>query len=393
MSQNTAKNYSRLLEIPSNYSFFLFGPRGVGKTTLLNQALPTDKTLKLDLLDNQLSFKLKTDRTAFKEIISQVGNHIEWIYIDEIQTIPSLLNEIHQLIETNKKLKFALTGSSARQLKTGKANLLAGRAFTLNLYPLTIRELGDDFLLNSVLQFGTLPKIFEFDSDVDKQDFLAAYVNTYLKEEIAAEGIVRRLPAFTNFLQLAAASNGEILSFNNIARDVGINARSISAYYQILEDTLLGFRLLPYHRSIRKKQRGTPKFYFFDPGVVRSLQRLSRIELLPQTIEYGRAFEHLIITEIIRENHYRKADYKFSYFATPHSEIDLIVEKPSGETLLIEIKSSNNIKPKHYKNLKNLLPNFKDSCGIIVSREQYARQITDKVSVCPWQEVVQRVFE
>ncbi|MBU0578743.1 AAA family ATPase [Patescibacteria group bacterium] len=392
MSKNTVKTYRRQLKIPLNYSFFLFGPRGVGKTTLLNHLLPPKKTLRLDLLDNELEYKLSTNKTAFKEIISSLTDAIEWIYIDEIQKIPALLDEVHQTLESNKKIKFALTGSSARKLKAGQANLLAGRAFTLKLYPLSIRELETNFHLSQALQFGTLPKIFEFTNDQDKRAFLAAYVNTYLQEEIVAEGVTRQLQSFKNFLQIAAFNNGEIVSFSNIAQDTGIDARSIKSYYEILEDTLLGFRLYPYKKSIRKKQREKPKFYFFDTGVVRALQGLSSIKLAPKTIEYGKAFEHLLINEILKENHYRKTDFQFSYFTTPNSEVDLIIKKPSGETLLIEIKSTNNIRSKHFTTLKSLLPDIPQSKGIVISREAYKRKTDQNILICPWQNAITEIY-
>ena len=392
MSIITAKNYHRALKLPPNYSFFLFGPRGVGKTTLINQVLPKKNTLTLNLLDNELEYQLSTDKGAFRQILNSLPPHINWVYVDEIQKIPSLLDEIHHNLESNKKINFALTGSSARKLKSGQANLLAGRAFTLNLYPLSITELGADFHLNQALQFGTLPKIFDFDHDLDKRAFLTAYVNTYLTEEIIAEGLARKLHAFKNFLKVAAFNNGEILSFNNIAQDTGVSARSIKSYYEILEDTLLGFRLYPYKKSIRKKQREKPKFYFFDTGIVRALQGLSSIELAPGTTEYGRAFEHFIINEIIRENSYRQADFTLSYFATNHSEVDLIIEKPSGETILIEIKSTSHVRPNHLTTLRSLLPSIPHSRGVVVCRELHKRQAQDNLLICPWQKLISEIF-
>lgn len=391
MSKNAGKKYKRCIKIPENYSFFLFGPRGVGKTTLLDYVLSKDKTVKINLLNNELEHQLSTDKSAFREIINSLSTNIEWVYIDEIQKIPSLLDEIHDIIE-QKKLKFALTGSSARKLKANQANLLAGRAFTLDLYPLSISELKKDFNLKNVLQFGSLPKIFKFDLDSDKRSFLSAYVNTYLKEEILAEGLSRNLHSFRNFLKITAINNGEILSFNNIAQDTGIKVREIKSYYEILEDTLLGFRLYPYKKSIRKKQREKPKFYFFDTGVVRALQGLSSIELHPSTVEYGRAFEHFVINEIIKENSYRKTDFELSYFATAYSEIDLIIEKPSGEVLLIEIKSTDNVRPKHYKTLKIISPNIPNSKSIVVSREKYKRTTDSGILICPWQNLIEEVF-
>jgi len=408
MSKNTAKKYMRELKIPQNYSFFLFGPRGVGKTSLLDEVLPKEKTLKLNLLDNELEYRLSTDKSAFSEILNSLLPNIEWVYIDEIQKIPSLLDEIHNSLEsdtlkgtgtpqgTSKKIKFALTGSSARKLKAGQANLLAGRAFTLDLFPLSIIELEDelknDQKLNEILQFGSLPKVFEFENTQDKRSFLSSYVDTYLKEEVLEEGLTRNLYSFKNFLKIAAANNGEMLSYNNIAQDTGISSRNIKSHYEILEDTLIGFKLYPYKKSIRKKQREKPKFYFFDTGVVRALQGLSSIELHPKTAEYGHFFEHFIINEIIKANSYRKTDYQFSYLSTPHSEIDLIIEKPSGEVILLEIKSTDNVRPKHYKTLELLGGDIANSKSIVVSRDKYRRKTDSGVLICPWKKIIEEVF-
>lgn len=205
-----------------------------------------------------------------ESIVSALPASKTHIIIDDIQKVPKLLDFVHHLIEDTNK-KFILTGSSARKLKHGGANLLAGRAFVYNLHPFTNIEVNDHFQINDFLRWGMLPKIFEYDADDKKQMFLEAYTNTYLKEEVWEEQYIRELDPFRHFLEVAAQGNGNIINFSNIARDVGVGAQIIQKYFSILEDTLLGFFLNSFQHSFRKRLSKSPKFYFFDPGVVRTL--------------------------------------------------------------------------------------------------------------------------
>jgi predicted AAA+ superfamily ATPase len=218
---------------------------------------------------------------------------------------------VHRLIEKTH-ISFALTGSSSIKLKRGAANLLAGRAFVYNLFPLTHWELQESFQLDAALRWGTLPKIFQFNLDEERERFLKAYSLTYLKEEIAVAQLVRNLNPFRNFLEVAAQCNGQILNYSKIARDVGVDTKTVQAYFSILEETLVGFFLPAFHQSVRKRQRVSPKFYFFDPGVKRALARTLQQEIYPRTYEYDQAFEHWVVLEFFRLAHYLDKEWSFS---------------------------------------------------------------------------------
>ncbi len=387
MSDNSGSMFHRFLNIRNNSSFFLFGPRGTGKSTFISGILDPQKTCNLDFLDYELETKVLQDPGFFRKTLESLSEKIEWVFIDEVQKAPFVLNEVHRQIESPKKLKFAMTGSSARKLKRGQANLLAGRALTYTLHPLTTLELKEHFRFDEALLFGTLPKIFSLNLAEEKNDFLRSYAQTYLKEEIQSEGLIRNLPAFRKFLPLAASENGNILSWSNFAQDVGIDVKTIRAYYEILEDTLIGFILPAYHRSLRKRQKTHPKFYFFDTGVRRALANELTIPLLSHTTEYGRAFEHFWITEIYRLNLYQKKDFTLSYLATHDMEIDLVIERPGRGPVFLEIKSSNSIKEKDLKNLQTLTEEVKGSEGICLCSESYRRKV-GSVLVCPWREIL-----
>jgi predicted AAA+ superfamily ATPase len=306
--------------------------------------------------------------------------------IDEVQKYPAILNEVHRQIEKNKKRIFGLTGSSARKLKHGHANLLAGRAFTYTLSPLTSQELGRQFVLNDALRFGTLPGLFQFDNDQYKTEFLNAYARIYLKEEIYAEGFVRKLPQFASFLALIAQENGNVLSLTKLASDIGVDTKTIRSYIEILEDTLLGFLLPAYTKSIRARQKSHPKFYLFDPGVKRALTGTLQGPLLAETSEYGRAYEHFWILEIMRWCSYRRLDFRFSYFSTADVEIDLVVERPSRPTLFIEIKSTTAVKRGSLRALSQLVTGHKDRKGILLCQEPVFRQVGE-VDICPQSQI------
>ena len=235
-------------------------------------------------------------------------------------------------------------GERANRLSFGKygaADLLAGRAFTYNLYPFSHIELGGAFSLDISLSLGSLPGMLALEEVEDRKEYLRSYVKTYLKEEIVAEQVIRQIQPFRDFLEIAAQCNGQIINYSKIARDIGVDDKTVQSYFQILEDTLVGFMLPSFHRSIRKRQREAPKFYFFDPGVKRALDRTLRMELVPQTFAYGKAFEHWVILEAMKMNEYRRLDYQFMYLKTKDdAEIDLIIERPGEKTLLVEIKSS-----------------------------------------------------
>ncbi|HLD22243.1 MAG TPA: AAA family ATPase [Patescibacteria group bacterium] len=381
---------SRLFIPPQNHSFFLFGPRGTGKTTLIKQSLSAEQTYTIDLLDFDTEFRFLNRPQEFSEVLAALPETIQWIFIDEVQKIPKLLDEVHKHIEMNSRFHFALTGSSARKLKRGQANLLAGRAFSYSLFPLTARELGATFDLQQALRFGTLPKIFSFFQDEDKKIFLRSYANTYVQEEVQNEGLVRNLQGFRRFLPIVGKENGNILVLQNIAQEVGLSAMTIRSYFEILEDTLLGFLLPAYRRSIRKRQKTHPKFYLFDTGVKRALAQELHIPLVPGTSEYGKAFEHFFITELLRLNAYAQADFSFSYFATQNIEIDLVIERPGKPLLFIKIKSGEHVNNKELRSLISIVHDTPQSEGICICREPQKRKV-ESVLVCPWQEAAEAI--
>jgi len=243
--------FHRIANISKIQSFFLFGPRGTGKTTFLTNFFKAEESIVLDLLDLELADELISYPNNLRSRLAPYKGKKAWVIIDEVQKAPELLDLVHKLIE-EKQFKFALTGSSARKLKRGAANLLAGRAFIYNLFPLTATELREKFSLEDVLKFGTLPEVYKFENDGDKANFLKAYTQTYLKEEIITEQIVRNLPPFRRFLDVAVHANAHVINYSNIARDINSDPKTVSGYYDILEDTLIGFRLPSYHKSVRK---------------------------------------------------------------------------------------------------------------------------------------------
>jgi uncharacterized protein len=380
----------RILKLPDHHSFFLFGPRGVGKTTLLQERMPKTKTYVIDLLDFDTESRIIQRPKEFSEILAALPDSIEWVVIDEVQKVPFLLDEVHRHIEANSNRFFALTGSSARKLKRGQANLLAGRAFVYHLAPLTSIELGNQFHLDKALAHGTLPKAWTLSSDEERNSFLRAYAGTYLKEEIQNEGFIRQLDGFRRFLPIVGTENGTILSWNNIAQEVGINAKTVRSYFEILEDTLLGSFLPAFHRSIRKRQRTHPKFYLFDAGVKRALAQELHVPLVPGTDAYGRAFEHFWIIELMRMSAYNEADFQFSYFATHDMEIDLVIERPNAPLLFVEIKSAERVRDQALRPLRSVVKSVPGSEGICISREPRKRY-TESILVCPWQEALEAV--
>lgn len=382
--------FPRLLTLPKNRSYFLFGARNTGKSTLV-ELEHEENSLRIDLLDSDEEARFIRDPNELQKIVEKLPDITTHVIIDEIQKAPKLLDIVQMLMRKTKKI-YVMTGSSARKLKQKGANLLAGRAFVYNLYPLSFLELGKHFNLDEALRWGTLPNIFACETDSEKQAFLRAYAHTYLKEEIGLDQVVRSLDPFRRFLEVAAQCNGTILNYANIARDVGVDDKTVKAYYNILEDTLIGFFLDPFHSSFRKRLSLKPKFYFFDTGVVRALARLNPIPLEPQTMAYGVAFEHFIILECIRLSAYFNPEYHFSYLRTPgDAEIDLIVERPGKPLLCIEIKSSKQISPQNIRSFISITKDMPECEAICICNEKYAKKI-EHVSVLPWQDAIRGYF-
>lgn len=377
----------RILKPSLRHSFFLFGPRQTGKSTLLKALLDPQGTLFYDLLKTEEYLRLSSNPVLFREEVLSRGKAITHVVVDEIQRIPILLNEVHHLMEGENPPFFCLSGSSARKLKRTHANLLAGRAWTYHLYPLTHLELQNHFSLEKALDLGTLPSVYLADQEEDARRTLRSYVETYLKEEIEQEALVRNLGSFLRFLTLAGDENGNILNFSNIARETGVSYNTVKEYFRILEDTLVGFMLLPYARATRKRLIKHPKFYFFDTGIHRAMTKRISLPLERKTSDYGRAFEHFMITEVIRLAGYQEMDYQFSFYhSAQHVEVDLIVETPRRKTYAVEIKATENpdstaLRPLH--SFREVCPKAELYCASLAPR----RRVVGGVSVLPWREL------
>ncbi|MGH7798763.1 MAG: ATP-binding protein [Candidatus Binatia bacterium] len=377
--------FDRDIKLPKNNSFFLFGARGTGKTHLLKERFEKLASLYIDLLDPEQNETFNLRPRTLAQRLAALSPDIEWIIIDEIQKAAKLLDIVHQQIES-ARFKFALTGSSARKLRHGSANLLAGRAFVYYLFPLTAREIGEPFSLQTALAWGTLPRVLTLETNEDKRDFLRTYTHTYLQEEITQEQIVRRLDPFRRFLGVASQMSGQIINFSKIGREAGASTVTVQTYFQILEDTLIGTVIEPFHEFVRKRQRGNPKFYLFDTGIQRALSNTLQVELAPQTYAFGTAFEHFVVNEIIRLQSYAKKDYRLSYLRTKDGvEIDLVIERPSLKRALVEIKSTERVADDDLRSLIHLGKDVTNSEAFCLSRDPNAKKI-GAVSCFPWQQ-------
>jgi predicted AAA+ superfamily ATPase len=382
--------FHRLLKLPQEHSLFLFGARNTGKSTLVKEVY-ADSSIIIDLLKKKTEARFARNPDALHEIVMALPEETTHVIIDEVQKNPKLLDVVHGLMgDTNKC--FIMTGSSARKLKQGGANLLAGRAFVYHMYPLSHIELGDTFNLDQALHWGTLPEIFTLDSDEMKKEFLYAYAHTYLKEEIWNEQFIRDLDPFRRFLEVAAQCNGQLINYSNIARDVGVSDKTIKSYYAILEDTLIGFFLEPFHGSFRKRLSHQPKFYLFDTGVTRALAFLTDVKLERKTTAFGNAFEHFIILECIRLSSYHRLHFKFSYLRTQNDvEVDLIVERPGKPLLCIEIKSTEDVFRESISSFISITNDIVGCEAICISNDEYMKKI-EHVVVMPWRVALQKYF-
>lgn len=375
----------RSISLSKSSSFFLFGARGTGKTTLLHEVFTPHTSEFIDLLEPEVEDRFSRNPSELENLVKLLPSQKRWVVIDEIQRAPRLLDVAHRLIDT-VQCNFVLTGSSARKLKRGASNLLAGRAFVYELFPFTARELGDAFSLFDAMQWGTLPKQLQYTNDADRKRFLQAYAQTYLREEIAAEQAVRRLDPFRHFLEVAAQSNGRIVNYSNIARDTGVDTKTVQSYFTILEDTLVGLLLPAYHTSVRKRQNQNPKFYFFDTGVRRALDRTLHVPLAEGTYAFGEAFEHVVLLEIHRLSRYAANDWQLSYLRTKDgAEIDCVIDRPDRPTALVEIKSSRVIRDADVAALNRFAKDMQPCEAFCLSRDPYPK-IIGTVRCHPWME-------
>lgn len=308
------------------------------------------------------------------------------IFIDEVQKAPEMLDEIHLLIEQYKgKLFFVMTGSSVRKLKRSSANLLGGRAWQYFLHPLTHRELGADFSLNKMLSRGSLPPVVRAPAE-DAAKFLEAYTQTYLKEEVLDEALTRNVGAFSRFLEIAADQNGAIVNYSNTARETHVSVKTIQAYYQILEDTLVVFKIPPYIKSARRRLVLHPKYYFFDTGIVQTLIGRAAQPVKEGTTEFGRSFEHFIILEIMRLASYADKNWHFFHWrSAAGAEVDLVIETPEG-VWAIEVKTGSRIESVDLQGLRSFQTDHPHARAVCVSTTDRAYR-AGSFNVIPWKDL------
>jgi len=366
--------YKRTLNIDldGNNAAFLWGPRKVGKTTLLHQRFKGAKFY--DLLDTELKTRLLLQPSILREEV--LAGKPELVIIDEVQKVPSLLDEIHWCLE-NTKTKFIMCGSSARKLRKGAANLLGGRAWRFELFPLTTRETGN-YDLVKILNHGLIPRHF---TEENPDRSLKSYTLDYLEEEIRAEALVRNIPSFARFLEAVALTHGQLVNYSNIARDCGVSSKTVREYYQILTDTLLGHELPPWRKKQKRRLIETAKYYLFDCGVVRALNGFHKIQ--PGTEEFGRSFEHFLIEEIRAFLSYNDKNLPLSFWKTSTGlEVDLIV---GDMELAVEFKAVPQADSRHIKGLLALKEDQKVGRTIIVSLDRQPRRTESGIEIFPWQ--------
>jgi predicted AAA+ superfamily ATPase len=360
------------LPTPPDESFFLWGPRQSGKTTLLRERYPDARWIDL-LRAEEYRRYLQSPELLREEIAAEESRR--FVVIDEVQKVPQLLDEVHWLIE-NRGTHFALCGSSARKVKRGHANLLGGRAVRRELFGLTAGEVGRDWDLTRMLNHGYLPRMYLSERP---RRLLDAYVADYLKEEVAAEGLVRNLPVYSEFLNVAALSDTELVNFSTIARDCGVSSHTIQAYFQILVDTLLG-RWLPAFR-LRPKRRvvASPKFYFSDVGVVNFLARRGQLEAGSEL--YGKAFENWVFHELSAHNSYRETYAEISYWRLASGiEVDFVIDAD----VAIEAKATRKVTADHLRGLRQLAVDHpRIGKRMVVSLEPRPRRTDDGIDVLP----------
>lgn len=373
-------NYKRILDIYSSSerrSVFLFGPRATGKSTLLRSLFPNDVTY--DLLDARVYGKLMRNPSVLEEETCAESLTI----IDEIQKLPQLLDEVHRLI-ANRNQRFILTGSSARKLKRGSANLLAGRARQLFLFPLVSKEI-PNFDLLTFLNSGGLPQVY---GEQDAYDDLRAYVDLYLKEEIQAEALTRNISSFASVLDVLALSNGHEINATSLASDTGVQARTILNFIEIMEDTLIAFRLPVFQKTKKRKPTSRNKFYFFDVGVTNAL--CHRKQILKEGELFGAAFEHFLLLESRAAVSYQRADLPLSFWRTASGfEVDLML----GDEIAIEFKSTHEVADKHLKSLRAFKEEQLARRHIVVSQDERPRKTADGIEILPWQVFLNALWE
>lgn len=375
------KIVKRLLEIdlPARRSAFLWGPRKVGKSYWIAHSLPEERTVVLDFLKTDLFAEYASRPALLRE---RYQDHRGLLVIDEVQKIPAILDEVHWLIE-NRGISFLLTGSSARKLRRGHANLLAGRAWRRTMVPLSYREV-DSLDLERAMVSGLLPPHF---LSADPLEELRAYVADYLKEEIAAEALTQNIPAFSEFLRVAALTSSELLNYVNIARETGVSHKVVRSYVEILEDTLLGSRVPPWKKSRKRRMIQTEKFYLFDVGVANFLTgRQPRIG----TPEFGKSFEHYLLMELKAYQAYRQPELPIHFWRTSTGyEVDFLL---GDKEVALEIKGSSRVHEGDLRSLTALREDGLVKHSLVVCLEKEPRRVTGGVEITPWKLFLDRLW-
>ncbi len=365
------------LNLPHGKSAFLWGPRKVGKTYWISHTL--SGTEIIDLLKTDTLAEYITRPALLRE---RYQNHQGLIVIDEVQKIPPLLDEVHWLIE-NKGLSFLLTGSSARKVRRGQANLLGGRAWRRTMNPLSYMEV-TDFNLERIMVSGLLPPHY---LSINPVEDLRSYIADYLKEEIVAEALTQNIPAFNEFLRVAAITSSELINYVNIARETGVSHKVVRTYFDILEDTYLGFRIPPWKKSKNRRMITTEKFYLFDVGVA---NYLARRQPKIGSQEFGKAFEHYILMELKAYQSYRNPDMPVTFWRTSTGrEVDFIL---GDKEVAVEIKGSSRIHEGDIGTLQALLEDGPVKKCCIVGLEKQPRQLTINIEAIPWQMFIERLW-
>lgn len=379
--------FDRLLKPSPKNSFFLFGPRGTGKSTWLQKHYGNAQ-LRLNLLKSSDYLKYQRNPSLLADEVAALQQGA-WIIIDEVQKLPALLDEVHAILfEKEAKVSFALSGSSARKLKKANANLLAGRALTKKMFALSCLEIGEAFSLKPALHFGMLPAVFNEPDEQGRIERLEAYVETYLKEEIQQEALVRNLDSFFRFLQIAALCSGQILNISNIARDAGVSRSTVQGYFDILTDTLLGWYLPAFKLRAKVKEISHPKYYFFDCGVQRTL--LGELRNPASREDLGHLFEAFVLNEIRLLTSYLGIGAEMSYWRTEAgNEVDLIWSR-GRKRIGFEIKHSDNWKPGFNSGLETLLDEKKIEKGFGIYMGPRALK-QGNILILPYREALQKI--
>lgn len=374
--------YNRILKMEEAVedSLFLWGARQTGKSTLLETLFPAAR--RYDLLKNEEFERLFRRPELLREELEN-ANAGDLVIIDEIQKIPQLLDEVHWLM-TNRKIRFILCGSSARKLKRIGANLLGGRALRTVLYPLVSAEIPDFDLLHAI-QNGMLPRHYTVQNATRR---LQAYIGDYLTEEIRAEALSRNLLSFTRFMEVAAQCSGEMIVYQNIAQDCGVSANTVKEYFQILEQTMIGYLVPGFTASKKRAAIAAPKFYYFDIGIVNYL--LKRKHLAQGTDEFGHAFEHLLLQEIMAYLGYHFSEEKLTYWrSTSDYEVDCII---GNGRVAIEFKSCEEVKSRHTRGLKAFQEDFPEARLVVVSMDRHRRKMND-IDIFPANEFLKELWQ